>query len=278
MVSVYSSTSGISSTNQINRNDRLQNNASNSLASGKRINKASDDAASLAIASVLGSDVSSLKQSASNLVQGTALLQTADGALEQAGNILGRMKELSTMANSGSLDTNARTAINDEYQSLSSELNNLGSSTNFNGQNLVDGSFNQNFQAGTSGTSTISADLSSVDLSSSGLGLTGAFGANPNALLTQSSAAGTSSELDSAITNLSNFRSQVGAVSSSFSARGDVLETDIENTLAAQSAIQDADIGKASSDFSGSNLLRDLSIATAAQGNRMSSALLKLVR
>ncbi|HOO52343.1 MAG TPA: flagellin, partial [Alphaproteobacteria bacterium] len=82
MVSVYSSTSGVGSTSQINRNDRTQNQHSNQLASGKKISKASDDAAGLAISAILGSDVAALKQSSSNLVQGTALLQIADGALD----------------------------------------------------------------------------------------------------------------------------------------------------------------------------------------------------
>ncbi|HRK97078.1 MAG TPA: flagellin [Alphaproteobacteria bacterium] len=278
MVSVYNSTAGISSTNLINRNDRAQHNAGSALASGKKINKASDDAASLAIATILSSDVSSLKQSATNLVQGTALLQTADGALEQAGNILGRMKSLATQANSGSLDPSAQTAINQEYQSLLGELNNLGTTTNFNGQNLVNGSFNQNFQSGSSATDTLNVDLSSVDLSSAGLGLTAGFGANPNALSTQGSAASTSNELDTAINNLSSFRSQVGSLQLGFSTRGDVVDTEIENTIAAQSALQDADIGKAQTDFTNSKLLTDLSIASAAQGKRMSSSLLQLVR
>lgn len=277
MVSVYSSTSGISNTNQINRNDRTQNQIGQRLASGSRINRASDDAASLAISSILSSDVSSLRQSSSNLVQGTALLQTADGALEQAGNILNRMKELSTQANSGSLDANSRSAINQEYQSLAGELGNLAGDTTFNGQNLVDGSFNENFQSGTSGTNTISADLSSVDLSLSGLGLTALGGADPNALTTQAGAATASNEIDTAINNLSSYRSRVGSIQSQFGMRGEVLETDTENAIAAQSALQDADIGKESSNFASSSLLSDVSIAAAAQGNKMSKAMLKLV-
>ena len=158
MVSMFSATSGIGSPASINRNDRTQNQNSNQLASGKKINKASDDAASLAISAVLGGDVAALKQSSTNLVQGTALLQTADGALQQAGNILDRMKSLTTQANSGGLDPSAQTAINQEYQSLLGELNNLGSTTEFNGQRIVDGTFNGSFQSGSSGTDTLSAD------------------------------------------------------------------------------------------------------------------------
>lgn len=278
MVSVTSSTFGISNSNQINRNDRAQTHAGNMLSSGKRITKASDDAASLAISSILASDVSSLRQSSSNLLQGTALLQTADGALEQAGNILGRMKDLATQANSGSLDSSSRNAINEEYQNLAGELTNLTNNTTFNGQKLVDGTYNQNFQSGADATNTLSANLTSVDMSLSGLGLTAMGGADPLALTTQAGAVASSIELDTALDNLASYRAQIGAAQSQFMTRGDVLETDTENAIAAQSALQDADIGKASSDFAASSLLKDLSIATAAQGNNMSKAMLRLVR
>lgn len=278
MVSVYSSTTGISSSNQIGRNERTQTQTGNQLSSGKRINKASDDAASLAISAILSSDVSALKQSATNLVQGTSLLQTADGALEQAGQILDRMKSLATQANSGSLDPNSQNAINQEYQSLLGELNNLGATAQFNGQNILDGSFNQTFQSGTDGTDTINADLSTLDLSAAGLGLTGALGANPNALLTQASAQNTSNELDTAINNLASFRSTVGAIQSEFLKRGEVLENSINSALEANSALSDVDIGEASKNFANSRALTDLSIAAAAQGNRLSSSILQLVR
>lgn len=278
MVSVYSSTSGVSSSNQINRNEQNQSRHGNKLASGSRINSASDDAASLAISAILASDVSSLKQSSSNLVQGTALLQTTDGALEQAGNILGRMKELATQANSGSLDANSRSAINEEYQNLAGELNNLSQNTSFNGQNLVDGSYNQNFQAGTDPTDTLAVDLSSVDLSTTGLGLTAGVGASPTALTTQASAQATSTELDTALNNLASYRSQVGALQSGFTTRGDVVATAEASAQEARSALADADIAKAQTDFQSSRFLTDLSVAAAAQGNKLSKAMLSLVR
>lgn len=278
MVSMFSATSGIGSSNSINHTDKVQNKNSNALASGKKINKASDDAASLAISAVLGGDVAALKQSSTNLVQGTALLQTADGALQQAGNILDRMKSLTTQANSGGLDPAAHNAINQEYQSLLGELNNLGSTTEFNGQRIIDGTFNASFQSGSSGTDTLSADLSGVDLSSSGLGLTGAAGASPTALSTQASAAATSSEVDNAIANLASFKSQVGAAQASFQTQREVLDTGTENVIAAQSAIQDVDIGEASKNFGNSNLLNEASIASEAQANKLRSSVLQLVR
>lgn len=278
MVSVYSVMNGINSTTQINRNEKNQTSALNALSSGKKINKASDNPASLAIATGMMADVSALRQSSTNLVQGTSVLQTADGALEQAGNMLNRMKELSTQANSGALDSNSRAAINEEYQNLRGELNNLTSSTTFNGQQLLNGTFNQNFQAGTTATNVVTGDLSSINASTTGLGLTAAAGDSANALLTQAGAQATSDELDTAISNLSSYRANVGAQMSTFSTRGDVVDTETENTIAAQSSIMDADIGEESTRLSNSKALNDLSIAAAAQGNRMTSSILKLVR
>jgi len=224
------------------------------------------------------SDVSGLRQSSSNLIQGTSLLQTADGALEQSSNILNRMKELSTQASSGALDANSRSAINDEYQNLKSELDGLSSNTSFNGQKLTDGSYNNDFQAGTSSSNVINVDLTNVDSSSTGLGLTAAVGGSATALSTPTSAQATSNELDTAINNISSQRAQIGALQSAFSTRGEVVDNEIENTLSAQSAIMDADIGKSMSEFKNSKNLSELALASAAQGNKMSSSMLKLVR
>jgi len=278
MVAISSNTSANVSNVYLNKNEKAASKSLGQIASGKAINKASDNAAGLAIATQLLSDVSTLRQASTNILQGTSLLQTADGALEQSGNILNRMKELSTQANSGSLDANSRSAINDEYQNLKSELDNISANTSFNGQKLVDGSFNNDFQVGTSATDTISADLSSVNSSATGLGLTAGAGNSASALLTPASAQATSSELDTAINNLAAARAQVGSIQSSFSTRSDIVDSTIENTISAQSAIMDVDIGRASSEFKNSKNLSELSLAAAAQGNKMSSSLLRLVR
>jgi flagellin len=277
MPSIYSINQS-NSTSFIEKNYRSQDKALGQVASGKKINKASDNAAGLAVAMQMLSDVSSLRQASTNVLQGTSVLQTADGALQQAGNILDRMKSLATQANSGSLDNASRNAINEEYQSLRGELDGLRSSTTFNGAKLLDGSYNQNFQAGSSAGDTLNADLSSVDLSSGALGLTPGAGANAGALSTQASAAATSAELDTAIGNLSSFRAQTGAMMSSFSTRGDVIETETNSILEAQSAIMDVDFAQAQMDLQNSKVLTDSSIAAAAQGNRMKSSLLSLLR
>lgn len=278
MVSLVSGTTGTAVNSHIARNERLFSKSSQALGSGKSINKASDNAAGLAVATQLLSDVSTLRQSSSNLLQGISVLQTADGGLQQAGQMLERMKALSVQALSGSVSPSSLSAINTEYQSLLGELGNLAGTTSFNGQKLLDGTYNQDFQAGTAVTDTVSADLSGVNLTPAALGLTPGAGASPGALGSQTAAAATFAELDTAIASISRQRADVGATLSAFTTRGGVVEGTIASNLEAQSAIMDADIAKEQADLTNSRLLLDVSVASAAQANRMKSSLLGLVR
>lgn len=278
MVSVGSATTTGVYANQLSKTDRETTKSLNQVSTGKSINKASDNAAGLAIASQLSSDVTTLRQSGTNLLQGTALLQTADSSLEETGNILNRMKELSTQAQSGSVDSNSRSAINEEYQNLKSELDKTSNSTSFNGQKLVDGSYNNNFQSGTSANDVINVDLTAVDSSAAGVGLTAGAGASVTALSTPASAQAAGNELDAAIAKVSSYRAQVGSLESSFATQSDLVDKTTENEIAAKSAIEDADISKSISDFTSSKLLNEVALASAAQGNKADKAMLKLVR
>lgn len=278
MVSVSSSTVGGVYASQVNRSERDATKSLLQVSSGKAINKASDNAAGLAIASQLLSDVSTLKQVSTNLVQASSVLQTADGSLEQTGNILNRMKELSTQASSGSLDANSQKAVNDEYQNLKTELDKTSNSTSFNGQKLVNGTYNNDFQTGTSATDVLNVNLTGIDSSSTGLGFTAGGAGSATALSTPTEAKAASVDLDNAIRKVSSYRAEVGALQSNVSTRSEVVDSNIESDLSAQSAIMDADIGKSMSEFTNSKLLNEVALASAAQGNKMNASMLKLVR
>jgi flagellin len=148
----------------------VQNSLSKSLeklSSGLRINQAGDDAAGLTISTQLTSQVSGLQQASRNAQDGTSLVQTADGALTQAQSILNRMRDLAVQAGNDSNSPAARTAIKSEADSLTAELGRIGSSVNFNGTNLLDGTTPTfSFQVGADGnaSSQISVDLSSANL------------------------------------------------------------------------------------------------------------------
>lgn len=253
----------------LNRNSREQDKSLSKLSSGSRIVRASDDAAGLAVGSALQADVNTLKQAATNAVQGRAVLSTADGALARVGDILQRMKTLAAQSNSGSVDTTSRGFINTEYQQLLTEVAAIGTNTQFNGDTLIDGSFNLNFQVGIAATEVIAVNLTTVNASNLATG---------TAVDTQANAVTASGSLDTAINNISTYRATVGSLLSRFEYRGDVIDSSIENLTAAKSAIMDVDIAAEQSNLVSKQVLTEASIAALAQANQMKSSLLSLVR
>src|SRR5947209_11985258 len=119
------------------------------LSSGYRINRAADDAAGLAISEGLRSQIGGLTQAVRNTQDGTSVVQTAEGALNESTSILQRMRDLSVQAaNTGSLSTTATSSIQKEIVQLKQELDRIAKTTNFNGTNLLDGTYNTVFQVG----------------------------------------------------------------------------------------------------------------------------------
>ncbi len=253
----------------LNRNSREQDKSLAKLSSGSRIVRASDDAAGLAVGSALKSDVTILKQAAVNAVQGRAVLQTADGALARVGDILQRMTSLAAQSNSGSVDNTSRGFINTEFQALLTEAQGIGTNTTFNGDGLIDGGYNFNFQVGITGTDTIAVNLSTINITTI---------ANGAAVASQANAVTALTTLGTAIDNVSTYRATVGALLSRFEYRGDVIDSSIENLTAATSAIMDVDIAAEQSNLVSKQVLTEASIAALAQANQMKSSLLSLVR
>src|SRR5260370_2683278 len=107
------------------------------LSSGSRINSGADDAAGLAVADGLHANVAALTQSSQNATSGVGLLQTADGALSQVTNLLNRAVTLATQAANGTLNASQVSSANQEYQNILSEIGNIGSTTNFNGNSVL---------------------------------------------------------------------------------------------------------------------------------------------
>jgi len=156
------------STSQNSLNTSLQR-----LSSGLRINSAKDDAAGLAISERLTSQIGGLNQAARNANDGISLAQTAEGALSQIGANLQRIRDLAVQSANGSNSVSDRAALNNEASQLISEINRVASNTNFNGVNLLDGSFSaQTFQVGANGTGNDQISIASISSAkSSALGV-----------------------------------------------------------------------------------------------------------
>jgi flagellin len=143
------------------------------LSSGLRINSAKDDAAGLAISERLSSQIGGLNQATRNANDGISLAQTAEGALTQIGSNLQRIRDLAVQSANASNSVTDRAALNNEASQLISEINRVASNTNFNGVNLLDGSFSaQTFQVGANGTSNDQINIASIaSAKSSALGV-----------------------------------------------------------------------------------------------------------
>jgi flagellin len=156
---VLNNLSAIYAENNLNNTNNSLQTVLQQLSSGSRINSGADDAAGLSLVNGLSANSAALTQSATNATEGVGLLDVADGALSQVTNLLNRAITLATEASNGTLDTAQESAANQEYQSILSEINNIGSTTTYNQNQVFTGS-----QAGVSiYTGDSSSTGSSID-------------------------------------------------------------------------------------------------------------------
>jgi len=261
-----------SALNYLNNNSSAEASLLSKLASGSRIVNASDDAAGLAIGTQLQASVNTYNQDSTNVQQGSAILQTADGALAQISNILQRMMSLATEAGSGQVTNTQRSQdINTEYSQLQNEITSIASSTRYAGQTVLSGSFLQSvkFLVGTTSADTIRVTVSSVSLSS--LGVTGSVS-------TESAALSAISSINSAINTVSQSRAKIGAYESRFNFSLQDIQTNVQNISSATSVIMDADVAMVKSQLSSTDVKTQASVAALSQAAQLPSELLKLIQ
>ena len=184
--------------------------SSEKLSSGYKINRAADDAAGLTISEKMRSQIRGLNKASDNAQDGISLIQTAEGALNEAHSILQRMNELATQAANDTNTTSDRTAIQSEIDALTSEIDRISSTTQFNTQNLLDGKFSsKNLQIGALSRQKISITINAM--SATGLGISA--GTN-NKVDTFANAGKAMSTFQKAISKVSSQRSSLGALQS----------------------------------------------------------------
>ncbi len=182
------------------------------LSSGLRINSAKDDAAGLAISQRFTSQINGLNQAARNANDGISLAQTAEGGLQTAGDLLQRIRDLSVQSANGSNSASDRASLNAEASQLSQELNRVANTTQFNGQNVLDGSLtNSQFQVGANAGQTIGVSIGSAKASDIGnntvstVASTAAAAVNAGAALASAKAAGTAQDYNGNTTSSAGF-------------------------------------------------------------------------
>ena len=239
------------------------------LSSGYRINRAGDDAAGLSISEKMRSQIRGLNKASSNAQDGISLIQVAEGALNETHSILQRMNELATQAASDTNTSVDRTAISAEMDQLTSEINRIQSTTQFNTMNLLDGSFKGDLQVGSLKGQTISISISKMNAAS--IGVSGLK-------VTSNVLAGTAmSSIQKAIESVSTQRSKLGAIQNRLEHTINNLDTTSENTQAAESRIRDTDMASEMVEYSKNNILQQAGQSMLAQANQQNQGVLSLL-
>jgi flagellin len=232
------------------------------LSSGLRINSAADDAAGLAISEKMRSQINGTAQAQRNAMDGISLVQTAEGAYNEMHSILQRVRELAVQAQNGTLTSADTTAIDQEVGQLTAELTRISGNTQFNGLQVLSGSFTLQVGADSGSGNQISFSLSSISFSSLG----------------SAASSGAISAIDQAITSVSSARSTLGAVQNRLEHAVSNLGVYQENISAAQSRIRDVDIAAETVNFTKLQILSQSGTAMLAQANSAPNNVLSLLR
>ena len=250
--------------------------ATEKLSSGYKINRAGDDAAGLSISEKMRSQIRGLNKAATNAEDGVSLIQTAEGALNETHSILQRMNELATQAANDTNTSTDRKAIKAELTALTSELNRIASTTQFNTMNLLDGTFTgKNLQVGALSGQKISISISGMNANK--LGLAGTNGKMTIAVSTFAAAGNAMTKIQSAITKVSTQRSALGAIQNRLEHTIANLDTTSENTSSAESRIRDTDMADAMVEYSKNQILAQAGQSMLAQANQATQGVLSLL-
>lgn len=272
MISIINSISSLTAENALSATQANLQKTLTALSTGLRINSGSDDAAGLSIANGLQANISALSQSSQNASDGIGVLQTADGALSQVTTLLNRAVTLATEGSNGGLSTAQSTALDTEYQSILSEINQIGSTTNFNGQAVFSATALSTFTSDgtTSGTSTLSTTIGA--LTSTSLAL------NSTDLTNSTKAAAALTSISAAVSSVAASRGSIGAAVNQLTADTNVENTEVTNLTSAQNNIQNADVSQTVAKMTQFNVLEQTGMAALSQSNQAQQSVLKLLQ
>ena len=240
------------------------------LSTGKRINSASDDAAGLAIATRMTSEIRGLNMAMRNSNDGISLAQTAEGGMNEITNMVQRMKELSVQSANGTLSDADRTNLQAEVTALLGQIDDVAASTTFNGVSLLDNTNTINIQTGTKSgdqVGIVNTDVTSTALSIAAVDISTSAGANTAMAL-----------LDSALDVITTAQAGLGASQNRLQASVSSLTDRVTNLSESRSRIQDADFSAESTMLAKFQILSQASTAMLAQANQSQQGVLSLLR
>ena len=240
------------------------------LSSGLRVNSAMDDAAGLAIATRMDSQVRGMNVAVRNASDAISLAQTAESSIGQATDVLQRMRELSVQAANGVNSSSDLSNLDTEYQALNSEIARIFSATEFNGLEMLGADAGAvTFQVGANNTADNQISVTTTALTGSAPG---------GDLLTSAAAQSAIDAIDTAIDAFTTERASYGAVQSRFETAINVLRASSENQAAAQGRIMDADFASETANLTKTQILQQAGVAMIAQANQAPQSVLSLLR
>jgi flagellin len=247
-----------------------QQKSAEKLSSGYRINRAGDDAAGLSISEKMRSQIRGLNKASTNAQDGISLIQTAEGALNEAHAILQRMNELATQAANDTNQSGDRAAIQKEIDQLTTEISRIASTTQFNTMNLLNGSFKgKNLQVGALAGQKITLSIGAMNATT--LGINGLK-------VSKFTLAGSAmTKIQQAISKVSTQRSALGAIQNRLEHTIKNLDTTAENTQAAESRIRDVDMADEMVEYTKNNILQQAGQSMLAQANQSTQGVLSLL-
>lgn len=276
MASILNNITALSAQRNLSMSNQGLSTTVTRLSTGLRINQAKDDAAGLSIANKLRMDVRILNQAVRNANDGISIIQTADNALNEVSSLLTRAAQLAEEAasdTSGADSSSSKTALDNEYQAILTEINRMGATLKFNNTQLFSGSAQFDIKVGSGASTTISVSSANGlgTLSASALTLSGD-------MKTKAAATTEQAAISAAMSTISTYRGQLGAVQARLETTISTLSVSAENIQAAESNIRDADIAAEVVNLTKFQILQQSGVAALAQANAASQNVLALLR
>lgn len=258
-------------TNQMSKNTALSGNSMEKLSTGLRINKAGDDATGLAVSEKMRAQIRGMEQAERNVQDGISMVQTAEGALEEAGNIAQRMRELGVQAGNDTLSDDDRTKVKAELTQLQDEMSKIATETKFNGKELLNsvGTFTIQAGANEETRAVVTADLSTI---ANSLSISSANISNV------ADAQSFVKKVDTALSSINDARAALGSMQNRLEYTATNLTTSTENLTAAESRIRDVDVAKEMVKLSKLNILNQASQAMVSQAKQQPESVTQLLR
>jgi len=274
-ITVKSNSASAGALVDLNKSSRALGRSFERISSGLRISRAGDDAAGVGVAENLKAAHTSAAVANRNINDGQSIIAVAEGASNEVGNILIRMRELAVQGASETLDDDERAYVQTEFTQLSEEVDRIANTTEFNGQQLADGSLSTiAVQVGIHATANDQIDITLGDLSAATLAVdTGSID------LSTSSGADTALDLiDTAIASVSAYKADYGAVDNRLNSALNSIESFEETTAAAESRVKDADFGKETATLAQNQILQQAGVSVLSQAKNVNQAALSLLQ